>query len=157
MLFADVKLQAGDSARQLQSLGLKIHASKSAAGPPCFNQPCPAWAGSSCHIYAERPEDRRKFDCLLLKALKEGETAAARAVRVVRNARKLAAKVERLLAQLGDEDISSALAARFRRTAWKMETAAPDPKTTALYGKLTLAFHELNVLLSTRFYPGDAV
>jgi hypothetical protein len=36
----------------------------------------------------------------------------------------------------------------------RLETTIPDRKTSALFGELTLAVHDLNLLLSDAFYPG---
>jgi hypothetical protein len=36
----------------------------------------------------------------------------------------------------------------------RLETTIPDRKTSGLFGELTLAVHDLNLLLSDAFYPG---
>lgn len=55
--------------------------------PPAFRQPCPALEGTRCAIYATRPGACRRFDCLLLHALRSGELSAAEALAVVAEAR----------------------------------------------------------------------
>jgi len=62
--------------------------------------------------------------------------------------------VRRLLRRLGDRDETLALGRRFPRIARRLQQAAPDPATARTYGELTLAFHDLNCLLSQAFYPG---
>jgi hypothetical protein len=81
-----------------------------------------------------------------------GRTTFAEAVGVIRKARERVDLVERLLADLGESDKRTALAARFRRTARRLEKAGFDETTAEQYGRLTLAVHDLNLLLSHAFY-----
>src|ERR1041385_5603363 len=75
VIFADVRLQPGDNAPRLQSLGLKFLPNRqSQIANRKFSQPCAAFAGCKCTIYSERPTYCRKFECLLLKSVKTGET-----------------------------------------------------------------------------------
>jgi len=74
---------------------------------------------------------------------------------IIGTARQRADKVRRLLRELGDTDERTALSARFRRTARRLEKAALDEASAATYGELTMAVHDLNFLLSQSFYPGD--
>src|SRR5262245_12458302 len=78
VLFKDVKLQPGDDAVKLRTLGLPLrsgrgaenHISSSPArlGKLKFTQPCAALcADNLCHIYADRPVRCRQFECALLK------------------------------------------------------------------------------------------
>ena len=98
----------------------------------------------------------REFDCLLLKSVRAKRVAAGAARELVRLARDRAEKVRRLLMRLGETDEESALADRFRRTAKRLERLGLDPEIAEAYGQLTLAFHELNLLLSESFYPFPA-
>lgn len=53
-------------------------------------QPCAALEGDlRCAVYAERPLACRRFECLLLVALADGETTLAGALELVRRARAL--------------------------------------------------------------------
>jgi Fe-S-cluster containining protein len=149
-----VKLQPGEAAERLRALGLPVSDSQSPARQPRLHQPCAAFDGCRCRVYAERPQYCREFECLLLKSVKAGATAPAAALRTIRTARQRADKVTRLLQALGDSDEHFALSARFRRTARRLEAAERDTKTARLYSKLSLAMHELNLLLSQTFYPG---
>jgi hypothetical protein len=74
--------------------------------------------------------------------------------KIIREARARADKVGRLLRELGDNEESLALSLRFQRMRTAMETADLAQDTAARYGELTLAFHDLNCLLSEAFYPG---
>lgn len=68
-------------------------------------------------------------------------------------ARKRAEKVQRLLLALGDETKEMALSSRFRRMAKRFERSNLDKETADRYGQLTVAVHDLNLLLSETFYP----
>ena len=152
VIFADVKLHADDDPRLLQSLGLEIQRPNSGARKPRFKQPCTALEGCRCRIYSERPHQCRHFECLLLKSVMAGRASFAEALGIIRSARERVDLVERLLADLGESDKQTALAARFRRTAKRLEKAGFDETTAEQYGRLTLAVHELNLLLSQSFY-----
>ncbi len=115
-------------------------------------QPCAAFDGCRCRIYASRPEYCRRFECLLLKKLQNGVVTRIAAERLISLARRKTAVVEKLLQALGQTD-AIGLADRFRALTKRLERQPPDPKTSELYGRLTLAFHELNVLLQEQFYP----
>ena len=85
----------------------------------------------------------------------EGRTPMATARQTVQAARDQADTVRGLLRGLGDTEESLALSARFRRTARKMEDSALDTETAEKYGELTVAVHDLNLILSGSFYPGS--
>jgi hypothetical protein len=155
VLFADVQLQPKDDPRILQSLGLKFVSNrKSQIVNHKFAQPCAAFAGCQCTIYSDRPQYCRQFECLLLKSVKAGQTDPADASRIIRSALRRVKKVKRLLQQLGDTDETVALSKRFRRIQRKLESAPLDKDTAHSFGELTLAVHDLNMLLSETFYPG---
>jgi hypothetical protein len=86
--------------------------------------------------------------------VKSGKTEGAAAFNIIRVARERAQKVERLLLELGDQHENLALSQRFRRTMKRLERSKLDEETADRYGRLTLAVHDLNVLLSRAFYPG---
>ncbi len=151
VIFADVQLRPKDDAARLRALGLAF-AKKSKAGIEKFRQPCTAFNGCKCNIYSERPVYCRQFECLLLKSVKAGEVKFADARRLVRSALKRAEKVKRFLRQLGDNDETLALNKRFQRVQRRVEGGPYDKEAAHIFGELTLAVHELNMLLSERFY-----
>ncbi len=162
-IFARVKLQPEDDPVRLQALGLPLiqprgnrpsRTPHSAPRAQHFKQPCAAFDGCRCSIYAERPSYCRQFECLLLKSVKAGSTGTAAALRTIRTARERTQAVDRLLRVLGDTDEQTALSARFRRTARRLEEVGLDRKAAGTFGKLTLAMHDLNLILSQSFYPG---
>jgi uncharacterized protein len=163
VIFADVKLQPEEDADHLRALGLRLILKAEAGGPrsapraPHFRQPCAVLDGCICRIYSERPEYCRQFECLLLKSVKAGRTRSPAALAIIRDARKRAEKVRRLLRALNDTDEDVALNVRFKRAARRLEAAAMEKQVADTYGRLTLAVHDLNLLLSEQFYPGDSL
>jgi Fe-S-cluster containining protein len=154
VIFADVQLQSGDNAARLRALGLAFLKNRqSPIANRKFSQPCTAFAGCACKIYSERPTYCRQFECLLLKSVKAGETNSSDAIRVIRSALRRVKKVKRLLQQLGDTDDSVALSKRFRRMQRKLEGVSLSRETAQIFGELTLAVHDLNILLAEKFYP----
>jgi hypothetical protein len=157
VIFADVKLLPSEEAGPLLSLGMPLLRTKTRPGPQKtqswrFLQPCAAFDGCRCRIYASRPKYCREFDCFLLKKVQQGRVTQKGALRVILDARRRAEKVRELLRVLGDTHETLALADRFRRMAKRLERSKPDLQRTEVHGRLTLAFHELNLALSKSFY-----
>jgi hypothetical protein len=150
VIFADVQLEPADDADRLAALGLRLIAKKGSR--PKFHQPCAAFANCRCHVYSHRPKYCREFECLLLKEVHGGRMDIATAQRTIRLAQGRVRKVKNLSRKLGDTDEQLALGKRFRRMKKQLEHGAPDDETAAAFGELTLAFHDLNVLLSESFY-----
>jgi hypothetical protein len=82
----------------------------------------------------------------------QGRTATEDALRIIRDVRGRAARVRRLLRELGDEAEQVALSARFRRLRQRFEQGLGEPDQVERFGELTLAVHELNLALSGAFY-----
>jgi Fe-S-cluster containining protein len=155
VIFARGQLQPEDDPARLRALGLDLlPVPKSGSEGRKFKQPCAAFDGFSCRIYKDRPTYCRQFECLLLKSVQSGETEVPAALRQIRSARRRVKAVKRLLRELGDTDEQTALSLRFRRMQKRFDHELTDRKSTGLYGELTLAVHDLNVLLSDTFYPG---
>ena len=150
VIFRDVKLRARDDVAVLQSYGLPILGQ----GSGRLAQPCAALDGCRCRVYANRPMYCQQFECGLFKGVVAGHVKLAAALRLVRNARRRVQQVGRLLRGLGDQDDQSPLKARFDRVVEQASHGLPDKKTAGRFGRLTLAMHELNLLLSDWFYPG---
>ena len=155
VIFADVQLRPEDDAARLRSLGLVFATNqKSKIKNQKFLQPCAAFDGCRCRIYSQRPKYCREFECLLLKSIKAGRTDLAGARHVIGAARQRVEKVKQLLREVGDTDEHIALSKRFRRAKRRLEGIPLDDETAEKFGELTLAVHDLNVLLSQAFYPG---
>jgi Fe-S-cluster containining protein len=156
VIFANLGLRPSDDAARLRLLGLPVCTPHFKLRPPHLAQPCAAFDGRGCRVYADRPQYCHEFECVLLKSVKAGRTEPAAALRIIRTARDRADKVRRLLCALGDTDEQLPLSARFRRTGKRLKESALDDDTAELYGQLTLAVHDLNLLLSDAFYPGSS-
>jgi len=155
VIFAHGQLQPEDDAHRLRSLRLKFAPNqKSKIKNQKFVQPCAAFDGCRCKIYSERPRYCREFECLLLKSVKAGRTDSAEALRVIRTARQRVEKVKRLLRKLGDGQEHVALSIRFQKTKKRIEAAPINGAAADFFGQLTLAVHDLNLLLADAFYPG---
>jgi Fe-S-cluster containining protein len=153
VIFADLQLQPGDDAERLRSLGLPVSKPLGPRRPPRLTQPCDALEGCRCRVYAERPVYCRQFECVLLQNVQAGRTQTAEALRIIATARDRAEKVRRLLRALDDADERVALSARFRRTTTRLKAMDLTEETAEIYGQLTLAVHDLNLLIGDAFYP----
>ena len=151
VIFADLAIQPGAEAARLKSLGLAV----SRAASPRLPQPCAAFDGCRCRIYPDRPRYCRQFECALLQSVKAGLTESAAALSIIRTARRRAAKVQRLLRALGETEHHLPLSKRIKRMNQRLQSAKLDPATAATYADLTLASHDLNLLLANAFYPGN--
>lgn len=95
-LFTRVPLAVDDAAPA------EVRAVTTPTGGRYLPQPCAALQGTRCTVYAERPIACRRFECLLLAALRDGEVDEPGALEVVAKARALqaAGEHERLEAHL---------------------------------------------------------
>ncbi len=159
-LFRDVELQPGDDADQLRAMGLAV--SRSALRAPRFKQSCNALCPDlKCRVYADRPARCQQFECALLQAVAQGEAELPAVLKTIRQTRQMAEGVRRLLRELGDAGEGVALAKRFKRLKRKFDAgelpAGLDAETAYdRFAELSLAVHELDVRLRTKFYPlGD--
>jgi hypothetical protein len=148
-LFKDVELQAKDHPQTLRDRGLALFRRRAKVR---FPQPCTALNGCACRIYPDRPARCCDFECLLFRAVLEGVRTTPEARRIIRQARERADRVRRLLQWLGDTDETVALSVRFRRMQRRFENDGGDEESVDRYGELTLAVHDLNILLRDAFY-----
>lgn len=82
-----------------------------------FRQPCVALcADRKCRVYADRPGQCRAFECGVFKDAQSGRITGPVALRQVKQARKKADAIRRLLRKLGDMDEDRSLGDRFLRT-----------------------------------------
>lgn len=147
-LFADVELGKGDDSRRLLQLGLPVGAkTKTKLACP---QPCAAFDGCRCRVYAERPGRCRQFECGLLKRVNAGELKPAPALKKIRAARALAEKVRSLLRACGQHDEPLPLTLRYAAAM----SAAMDLSVESeadRRGELMLAVNDLMQLLQRDF------
>lgn len=152
VIFADVQLQKNDSPEHLKSLGLPVGLRRNKS---CFNQPCAALEGCRCRVYDDRPQYCREFECVLLKKVLAGRQTVDSALKVIQKAHKRAEKVRNGLRELGDDNETLALSKRFQRVRRRIESGGATEEEADAYGRLATSMHELNLLLSQEFYPGD--
>lgn len=151
VLFRDVQLAPERERSTLTGAGLPVRDLKRKCVLP---QPCAALGNDlRCAIYAQRPEQCRRFECLLYQSVAANQTPPASALQIIASARRAAARVERLLARLGDDRTDRPLARRFQTTRTRMHRLGPDEESLDTFAELTLAVHDLNVLLQRHFYP----
>ncbi|MFA6545063.1 MAG: YkgJ family cysteine cluster protein [Limisphaerales bacterium] len=159
-LFRDVELQPGDDAEKLRALGLPVtRCRREEADHFKFPQPCRALcADLRCRVYADRPARCRQFECALFKAVAGGTMASPAALKIIRQTRQQAETVCRLLRELGDAGERVSLARRFKRLKRKFDAgeipSGLDTETAYdRFAELSLAVHELDMRLRTKFYP----
>jgi len=152
-LFDLVKLERGDDAGRLKALGLPVSISRGKLPVARFPQPCSALCEDrSCRLYSDRPWQCRTFECQLFKDAKAGRTTFAAALPVVKQARRRAAHVRRLLRELGDTEEHRAVGERIHRTSERIESGHVDEAAKAKFADLSLAVHGLKLLTQMRFY-----
>lgn len=152
-LFDNVRLEPGDDAKHLKSLGLPVTVSRGRAPVARFNQPCAALcADRTCRAYADRPKQCRTYECMIFQRMQSGELAHAKALRTVTSARRQANHVRRLLWALGDTDEQRSLGERFFRMQCRMEEEPADAATLATFADLSLAVHRLKLLAHAKFH-----
>lgn len=144
VMFHGVRLQPGDSARKLASLGLKLKRGKSH-----IPQPCPAHQGSCCTIYAHRPARCRLFACRQLEAVASGAASEAAALEKILEAGIRVARVRKLFHQAGDVREHKAFATRY--AAVFTPPLDPAPPAVLLREQLASAMDDLEKLLAKDF------
>ena len=152
-LFDHVKLGPDDDAKKLKALGLPVSASRSRTLVAHFRQPCAALCGDlTCRCYADRPAQCRTFECGVFRDFAAGRIAFPVALRLVKQARKRADTVRRLLRELGDTDEHLSLNERFRGMQRRMESGIADPAAGETFAELTVAVHAFQLLAHEKLY-----
>jgi len=151
VLFRDVELEADDLKRPaLRHLGTNLLSGLPAKLP----QPCAALGPDGrCRVYAERPGRCRAFECALFKEVQAGRREVPAALRVIRTTLERAERVKALLRQLGDTEETRALSLRFQRLQRSLQACSLTEESAAAYAELTLAVHDLNLMLGKEFHP----
>lgn len=148
MIFADVRLQAGDDAGQLLALGVPL---QSRGKITRFSQPCACLDGNLCRIYAGRPARCRTFECLLLQRTQSGEVSEPAALKAIQLARRKAEKIRRLLRELGDTDETVPLSRRYARVMRQPVDLSAEERLVDLRGELMMAVADLAGVLGRDF------
>jgi hypothetical protein len=142
VLFADVRPEPGDCSPLFHD------------GRSRVPQPCPAFTAATCTcgIYAERPARCRKFECRQLLGVRKGTTTTEKALRQIREARRLAAEIEKLLTELGFNNTRLPFSRRFQRCQRAAEHGKLPEAQFDRLADLQLAVHRLTSLLAREFY-----
>jgi len=152
-LFEHVRLGPADDAKILKARGLPVLVARTKPRIVHSLQPCAALCtDGSCRIYSDRPTQCRTFECGVYADLQAGRIRLAAALRLIKEARRRADRVLRLLRELGDHDESLPLAQRFRRTLQRLESGGADDSAQATFAELGQAFHRLTLLAHDKFY-----
>jgi Fe-S-cluster containining protein len=140
VLFADVRLQAGDKAKRLATLGVPL---KKRGQIIRFSQPCSCLDGKLCRIYADRPVRCRTFECRLLQRTQAGEVTERAALKSIQSMRRRAENVRRILRELGDTDETVPLSRRYQRMMREPIDLSAEERLVDLRGELMMAVAEL--------------
>ncbi len=155
-LFNHVKLGPRDDAKKLKALGLPVSVSRGQAPITHLRQPCAALcADRTCRVYADRPGQCRTFECGVFKAAEAGRVPFATALRLVKQARRQADNVRRLLRLLGDTEEHRSLTERFRRTQRQMESGITDATAADTFAELGLTMHGFTLLVHEKFHTRE--
>jgi uncharacterized protein len=142
VLFADVRPEPGDDSPLFQGNRTRVA------------QPCPAFNTGTCAcvIYIERPVRCRKFECRQLLGVRAGTITTEKALRQIHEARELADKIEKLLTELGFNNVRLPVSRRFQRCQRAAERGELPESQFDRLAELQLAVHQLTGLLAKEFY-----
>ena len=145
VMFHTVRLQPGDSPKELTALGLKLKRKK---GANYILQPCPAFRGSHCSIYAARPERCRLFECRQLKRVNAGEITVEMALARIREVQRRVGEVSELLETAGGTNAKRPLSKRCEKA---LAEPGSNDGTRRLQEQIESAMRELDALLDREF------
>jgi Fe-S-cluster containining protein len=117
-------------------------------------QPCAAHDGCKCSIYSSRPVYCRQFECSLLKRVNSRQLEKKEALRLIYLARDHLVRIRLGLRELGEANETLSHRVRFKKMATQIERAGPHHPKARVFADLTLAIHDLDLLLVESFYPG---
>ena len=145
VMFHTVRLQPGDSPADLAALGLKLKRKK---GANYILQPCPAFRGSHCSIYASRPERCRLFECRQFRRVAAGEITHAAAMTMIRDVQARVVELNELLETAGGTNAKRPLAKRCEKA---LAEPASDDATAQIQNSIQSAMREIDALLDREF------
>jgi uncharacterized protein len=148
VLFHQVRLQPGDSARELAALGLKL---KRKRGQDCILQPCPAHREGECSMYLQRPERCRLFECRQLKRVASGEITEADALAKITEVQRRVADLDRLSRRADGTLRRGPLSQRCETTLAEPFDATTHPELMSEREALALGLRELDAMLDADF------
>jgi Fe-S-cluster containining protein len=137
-LFDQARAEADELGR-LAAAGMEVYHDR---GKDRFRQPCPAFDGTCCSIYASRFAICRSFRCALLRRFEAGEADLDQALATVAAAKALLARIEAR---------SPGSRPRRARRALEAEMLAEARSGDPEAGRFYLDLVALEELLETRF------
>lgn len=152
-MYRTVHVGADDRIEILEAAGLVF---STADDVTSFRQPCSAFGGGCCSVYADRPSGCRSYRCLLLRRFEAGEVSRETARALIARTIEMRDRVRSgLTAYVGTEDRTS-LHALYRLMMAQLD-AAPDPAAARReHGELLLTVAALRVVLAREFEPRDS-
>lgn len=148
VMFHRVRLQPGDSARELEALGLKL---KRKQGQEFLRQPCSAHCEMKCSIYLQRPERCRLFECRQLQRVAAGELTEAAALENIRDVQRRVAQLDGLSRRADGSPRNGPLAKRCEATLAEPFDATTHPHLLGEREALARGVSELEALLDADF------
>lgn len=146
VIFHTVRLQPGDSARELAALGLKLKRSRSR-----FSQPCTAYCDGLCSIYAQRPVRCRRFACRQLQQFARGEITETMALQTIREVQRRAVELDRLSRRADGRPRTGPLSKRCETALAEPFDATTHPELIAHREVLARELAELDAMLDLDF------
>lgn len=155
-LFDNVQLDKSENAGKVKALGLPVRMSRAKAPVAFFRQPCRMLCEDlTCKVYADRPKQCRAFECDVFRKVRSGGISSESAHRLVRQGRRKADKIKRLLRKMGDLDEKSSIGARFRRMQRRVASGDLDTSMGEFFAELGLAVHQFDLLAHSKFYTEE--
>lgn len=152
VMFDNVRLQPGESAKELLSAGLKVRRKK---GAHTLQQPCPAFCGTHCAVYEIRPLRCRQFECAQVLRLRAGTISLAEARSAIERVKTKVAEVTRLMDLLGDQNDKRGLAHRFGLIQGQCYDPVWDAEALAHRAALVATMDNLESDLAANFRVKD--
>ncbi|MEI9894728.1 MAG: hypothetical protein WDN28_12780 [Chthoniobacter sp.] len=150
VMFYHVRLQPGDSPKELSALGLKLKRRK---GGELYPAAVPGVSRIALLDLCGAPGALPAlFACRQLQRVSEGAITEAAALESIQEARRRVAEVEEMLARAGRTSVKRPLFKRYEKVmAVPVVDAASEPGAVELRDQLTLAMHGLDVFLDEEF------
>lgn len=148
VMFHFVRLQPGDSPRELAALGLKL---KRKQRQDYIQQPCSAWRDCQCSIYLDRPQRCRLFECRQLRRVAAGEITEAAALEKIREVQQRVAHLDALSRRADGTLRKGPLSRRAETALAEPFDATTHPHLVHERDALASGLRELDALLDADF------
>lgn len=148
VMFHTVRLQSNDSAPELSALGIKL---KRKNRQDWLLQPCPAYQGGQCSIYARRPERCRLFECRQLQRVGKGEITEAMALQKIGEVQRRAAQLDALSRRADGSSRKGPLSKRCDTALAEPFDATTHPELVGQREELARGMAELEAMLDEDF------